>query len=67
MKITHYPETNSIYIDLGIGTSFETQEINSDLNIDLDENGNPVGIDIHGNASKYVDLSSILFETANTL
>lgn len=63
MKITHYPETDSIYIDLSNRPSFETKEINSDLNIDLDETGNPVGIDIHGNASKYVDISSFLFET----
>ncbi|EMN01172.1 DUF2283 domain-containing protein [Leptospira noguchii] len=64
MRITHYPETDSIYIDLSNRPSFETKEINSDLNIDLDENGKPVGIDIHGHASKYVDISSILFETA---
>ncbi|EQA38922.1 PF10049 family protein [Leptospira inadai serovar Lyme str. 10] len=63
MKITHYPETDSIYIDLSNRPSFETKEINSDLNIDLDETGKPVGIDIHGNASKYVDISSFLFET----
>ncbi|WP_061231664.1 DUF2283 domain-containing protein [Leptospira noguchii] len=64
MRITHYPETDSIYIDLSNCPSFETKEINSNLNVDLDESGRPVGIDIHGNASKYVDISSILFETA---
>ncbi|EPG65997.1 DUF2283 domain-containing protein [Leptospira wolffii] len=63
MRITHYPETDSIYIDLSDRPSVQTREINSDLNVDLDENGKPVGIDIHGNASKYVDLSKVLFET----
>ncbi|TGK00221.1 DUF2283 domain-containing protein [Leptospira langatensis] len=66
MKITYYPETDSIYIDLSNRRSFETREINDDLNVDLDEDGRPVGIDIHGRASKYVDLSSILFETAKS-
>ncbi|TGK20731.1 DUF2283 domain-containing protein [Leptospira fluminis] len=64
MRITHYPETDSIYIDLSDRRSVETKEVNADLNVDLDENGKPVGIDIHGNASKYVDLSTFLFETA---
>ncbi|TGK85586.1 DUF2283 domain-containing protein [Leptospira bourretii] len=62
MKITHYQETDSIYIDLAEKTSFETKEITKDINIDLDEQGNLVGIDIHGNASKFVDLSGIALE-----
>ncbi|AVQ12306.1 PF10049 family protein [Leptospira santarosai] len=66
MKITHYPETDSIYIDLSNRPSFETKEINSDLNVDLDESGRPVGIDIHGNASQYVDIANIQFETAKS-
>lgn len=66
MKIRHYPDTDSIYIDLSNRPSAETQEINVDVNIDLDESGKLVGIDIHGNASKYVDLSSFLIETVET-
>ncbi|TGM14008.1 DUF2283 domain-containing protein [Leptospira selangorensis] len=66
MKIRHYPDTDSIYIDLSDRPSAETQEINVDVNIDLDESGKLVGIDIHGNASKYVDLSSFLIETMET-
>ncbi|MEI7011820.1 DUF2283 domain-containing protein [Leptospira licerasiae] len=63
MKIRHYPETDSVYIDLSDRPSVETQEVNEDMNIDLDESGALVGIDIHGNASKYVDLSSFQVET----
>ncbi|MGJ4789767.1 DUF2283 domain-containing protein [Leptospira koniambonensis] len=66
MKIRHFPETDSIYIDFADRPSAETQEINVDVNIDLDESGKLVGIDIHGNASKYVDLSSFLIETIET-
>lgn len=66
MKITHYPETDSIYIDLANRPSAETREVNTDLNIDLDADGKLVGIDIHGNASQYVDLSSFQIETLET-
>ncbi|TGK03606.1 DUF2283 domain-containing protein [Leptospira selangorensis] len=66
MKIRHYPDTDSIYIDLSDRPSAETQEINVDVNIDLDESGKLVGIDIHGNASQYVDLSSFQIETLET-
>ncbi|PJZ49982.1 DUF2283 domain-containing protein [Leptospira saintgironsiae] len=66
MKITHYPETDSIYIDLANRPSAETREVNTDLNIDLDAEGKLVGIDIHGNASQYVDLSSFHIETLET-
>ncbi|TGN02128.1 DUF2283 domain-containing protein [Leptospira dzoumogneensis] len=66
MKITHFPETDSVYIDLSDRPSTETREVNTDLNIDLDAEGKLVGIDIHGNASQYVDLSSFLIETVET-
>ncbi|PJZ76292.1 DUF2283 domain-containing protein [Leptospira neocaledonica] len=64
--MTHYPETDSIYIDLANRPSAETREVNTDLNIDLDAEGKLVGIDIHGNASQYVDLSSFQIETLET-
>ncbi|EID99955.1 DUF2283 domain-containing protein [Leptospira licerasiae] len=66
MKVIHYPETDSVYIDLADRPSAETREVSTDLNIDLDAEGKLVGIDIHGNASKYVDLSSFLIETIET-
>ncbi|EMY70699.1 MULTISPECIES: DUF2283 domain-containing protein [Leptospira] len=62
MKVTYYSETDSLYIDLATKSAYETKEISKDINIDLDEKGNPVGIDIHGNASKFVDLSAFALE-----
>ncbi|MCC6274369.1 MAG: DUF2283 domain-containing protein [Leptospiraceae bacterium] len=62
MKITYYKETDSIYINLNEKVSKETVEVNQNLNIDFDENGNPVGIDIHGEASKLVDLKQFIYQ-----
>ncbi|EOQ96160.1 PF10049 family protein [Leptospira wolbachii serovar Codice str. CDC] len=62
MKITYYPETDSLYIDLSKKVAFETKEISQDINVDLDETGYPVGIDIHGNASQFIDLSTFELE-----
>jgi len=57
MKLHYYPETDSLYIELRAGTAAETREITSGLNVDLDEDGNVVGIDIDG-ASGKLDLTS---------
>lgn len=57
MKLHYYPETDSLYIELQTGTAAETREITAGLNVDLDEAGNVVGIDIDGASSK-LDLTS---------
>ncbi|WP_254865720.1 hypothetical protein, partial [Leptospira santarosai] len=44
--------------------SFETKEINSDLNVYLDESGRKVVIEIHGNFSHYVKIANIQLEPA---
>ena len=70
MKIRYYEDTDSAYIDLSDRKSKETRIISdgssdlttSDVNIDLDENGTLVGIDIHQNAKSIIDLKSINFE-----
>jgi uncharacterized protein YuzE len=58
MKIAYYPDTDSLYIDLSEGHSVETAEISDGVNLDYDEQGNVVGIDIDG-ASKKLDLRTI--------
>ena len=58
MKLHYYPETDSLYIELGAGTSAETREIAEGLNVDFDAAGNVVGLDIDG-ASGKLDLSSL--------
>ena len=46
MKIAYYAETDSLYIDLGIGPSVESREVSPGVVIDLDRDGNITGIDI---------------------
>jgi uncharacterized protein YuzE len=55
MKLTYYPETDSLYIDLSEQPSVDSQEISEGIVLDYDANGNLVGIDID-NASKKVQL-----------
>lgn len=46
MKIAYYAETDSLYIDLGPGSSVESREVSPGVVIDLDREGNITGIDI---------------------
>jgi uncharacterized protein YuzE len=55
MKITYYPETDSLYIDLSENPSVESVEISEGVVVDYDSEGSLVGIDID-NASKKVEL-----------
>ena len=58
MKLTYYPETDSLYIDLSEQPSVESQEISAGVVLDYDSSGNLVGIDID-NASKKVQLKEL--------
>lgn len=58
MKLHYYPETDSLYIELRARAAAETREIAAGLNVDFDEHGNAVGLDIDG-ASKKLDLGSL--------
>jgi uncharacterized protein YuzE len=58
MKLHYYPETDSLYIELKDAPSAETREIADGLNVDFDEAGNVVGLDIDG-ASEKLDLKSL--------
>ena len=62
MKLHYYPETDSLYIELSDGDARETREIVDGLNVDLDDGGKIVGIDIDG-ASRKLDLATL--ETVN--
>ncbi len=59
MKISYYPETDSLYIDLSSKTSTESMEISDGILLDYDEQGNVAGIDID-NASLKLDLSELI-------
>lgn len=58
MKLHYYPQTDSLYIELKAGSSAETREIANGLNIDFDEQGDVVGIDID-HASRELDLTAV--------
>jgi uncharacterized protein YuzE len=58
MKLSYYPDTDSLYIDLLEKPSVESREISEGVVLDYDEAGNIVGIDID-NASQKVALKEL--------
>jgi uncharacterized protein YuzE len=58
MKISYYPDTDSLYIDLSEQPSAESREISEGVVLDYDARGRLVGIDID-NASKKVELKKL--------
>jgi uncharacterized protein YuzE len=58
MKLSYYPDTDSLYIDLSETPSVESREISEGVVLDYDEAGNVVGIDID-NASQKVALKEL--------
>jgi uncharacterized protein YuzE len=59
MKISYYPDTDSLYIDLSEQSSAENREISEGVVLDYDAQGRLVGIDID-NASKKVELKKLI-------
>ncbi|MDD3581968.1 MAG: DUF2283 domain-containing protein [Desulfobacca sp.] len=59
MKISYYPDTDSLYIDLSEQPSSESREISAGVVLDYDAEGHLVGIDID-NASKKVELKKVI-------
>jgi uncharacterized protein YuzE len=58
MKLSYYPDTDSLYIDLSETPGVESREISEGVVLDYDEAGNVVGIDID-NASQKVALKEL--------
>ena len=58
MKISYYPDTDSLYIDLSEQPSAESREIFEGVVLDYDAQGRLVGIDID-NASLKVELKKL--------
>ncbi|NLV16108.1 MAG: DUF2283 domain-containing protein [Syntrophomonadaceae bacterium] len=56
MKLSYYPETDSLYIELSERPSADSEEVAPGVVLDYDTEGRIVGIDID-NASKASDLS----------
>ena len=58
MKLHHFPETDSLYIEFKSVSSFETREVSEGVNVDFDASGGVVGLDID-HASDRLDLSTL--------
>ena len=59
MKISYFPEVDSLYIDFSGKPGIDVIEVGHNVAVDVNENGEPVGIQIAPNASKIVDLAHL--------
>ena len=59
MKLSYFPDTDSLYIDLSEEPSVESREISEGVVLDYNAAGQLVGIDID-EASKRVDLDKLV-------
>ena len=59
MKISYYPDTDSMYIDFCLEKSVESDEVSAGIVLDYDSNGNLTGIDID-NASRKLNLEELI-------
>jgi uncharacterized protein YuzE len=58
VKLHYYPETDSLYIELRDRPGADVREIGDGIVVDVDVDGNPVGIDIDG-ASRRLDFATL--------
>ncbi len=65
MRLSYYPETDSLYIDLAERSSTESKEVSEGIVLDYDAAGNLVGIDIDS-ASKKLELKKLVLNKLPT-
>jgi uncharacterized protein YuzE len=58
VRLSYYPETDSLYIELSDRPGSESREVSDGVVVDLDADGNAVGIDIQ-HASESLDLETL--------
>jgi uncharacterized protein YuzE len=56
MKVKYFSETDTAFIEFGSTAVFETKEVNENIFLDLDKDGNLVGMTIE-HAKKQADIS----------
>lgn len=61
MKMSYYPETDSLYIDLSARPSADSREVSPGVVLDYDEDGHLTGIDID-HASSLLDLQELTLD-----
>ena len=59
MKLSYYPDTDSLYIDLSERPSTESREISEGIVLNYDAEGKLVGINID-NASNKVEMNRLI-------
>ncbi len=62
MRFSYYPDTDSLYIELKPGHKRKggrTVVVSDEMNVNVDENGKPVGIELYQYASEIADLSKL--------
>ena len=59
MKLSYYPDTDSLYIDLAERPSAESREISEGVVLDYDADGNLIGIDLDKVSTK-ADLTQLI-------
>jgi uncharacterized protein YuzE len=65
MKISYYPDTDSLYIDLSAKTGVESLEVSEGVVLDYDAEGHITGIDID-NASHKLELEELIVHKLST-
>ena len=63
MKLNYFPDTDTLYIDLADRPSVESDEVGRDVVLDMDADGDIVGIEIE-HASTRVDLANVSYATS---
>lgn len=61
MKLSYYPDTDSLYIDLSERDSVDSREVANGVVLDFDSLGNLVGLDID-HASHNVELNQLFLK-----
>ena len=59
MKLSYYPDTDSLYIDMADRPSVDSKVISDGVVLDYDKDGRLVGIDLD-NASRIVNLNELV-------
>lgn len=59
MRINYYEETDSLYISLSERPGADVVFVSEGVTVDVDESGEPVGIDIDSGASRLADIETL--------
>ena len=58
MRLSYFPDTDSLYIEFSSDPSSHTVEVSDGVNVDFDASGGIVGFDID-HASRHMDINAL--------